>query len=49
MAHIVINNEHGGIEIRKAGMQPPRPPEPPAPKAGKSLPKPKAEVEPTEN
>ncbi|HEY4905624.1 MAG TPA: DUF4097 family beta strand repeat-containing protein [Candidatus Sulfotelmatobacter sp.] len=49
MAHIVINNEHGGIEIRKAGMQPPHPPEPPAPKAGKNLPKPKAEVEPTEN
>ncbi|MGA8431524.1 MAG: DUF4097 family beta strand repeat-containing protein [Candidatus Sulfotelmatobacter sp.] len=49
MAHIVLNNEHGGIEIRKAGMQPPRPPEPPAPKAGKNLPKPKAEVEPTEN
>jgi DUF4097 and DUF4098 domain-containing protein YvlB len=50
MAHIVINNEHGGIEIRKAGMQPPRVPEPPAaPKSGKNLPKPKAEVEPTEN
>jgi DUF4097 and DUF4098 domain-containing protein YvlB len=49
-AHIVINNEHGGIEIRKAGMQPPRAPEPPAgPKTGKNLPKPKAEVEPTEN
>jgi DUF4097 and DUF4098 domain-containing protein YvlB len=50
MAHIVLNNEHGGIEIRKAGVQPPRPPEPPAPpKAGKSLPRPKAEVQPTEN
>src|ERR1700722_13493166 len=49
MAHIVINNEHGGVEIRKAGMAPPRPPERPAPKSGKSLPKPKAEVEPTEN
>jgi hypothetical protein len=49
MAHIVLNNEHGGIEIRKAGMQPPHPPEPPAPKAGKALAKPKAEVETTEN
>lgn len=49
MAHIVINNEHGAIEIRKAGTQPPHPPEPPAPKTGKSLPRPKAEVEPTEN
>jgi hypothetical protein len=50
MAHIVLNNEHGGIEIRKAGMQPPRVPEtPPAQKAGKALPKPKADVQPTEN
>ncbi len=49
MAHIVINDEHGGIEIRKAGLQPPRPPEPPTPKAGKSLPPPKGDVEPTEN
>ncbi|HEY6766168.1 MAG TPA: DUF4097 family beta strand repeat-containing protein [Candidatus Sulfotelmatobacter sp.] len=50
MAHIVLNNEHGGIEIRRAGMQPPRAPEAPvAPKAGKSLPRPKAAVEPTEN
>ena len=50
VAHLVINNEHGGIEIRKASAQPPRPPEtPPAPKAGKSLPAPKEKVEPTEN
>jgi DUF4097 and DUF4098 domain-containing protein YvlB len=49
-SHIVLNNEHSGIEIRKASAQPPRPPEPPAPpKAGKTLPAPKEKVEPTEN
>jgi hypothetical protein len=49
-AHLVINNEHGGIEIRKASAQPPRVPEPPpVPKTGKSLPAPKEKVEPTEN
>jgi DUF4097 and DUF4098 domain-containing protein YvlB len=49
-AHIVLNNEHEGIEIRKAGAMPPRPPEPPNPaKAGKALPAPKEKVEPTEN
>jgi hypothetical protein len=49
-AHLVINNEHGGIELRKASAQPPRPPEtPPPPKAGKNLPAPKEHVEPTEN
>jgi DUF4097 and DUF4098 domain-containing protein YvlB len=48
-SHLVVNNEHGGIEIRKASLQPPRPPEPPAPGKGKSLPAPKEEVEPTEN
>jgi hypothetical protein len=49
-SHIVVNNEHDGIEIRKAGVQPPKPPEPPAPgKAGKALPAPKQKVEPTEN
>jgi len=49
-SHIVLNNEHGGIEIRKASIQPPKPPEPPAaPKSGKSLPAPKQKVEPTEN
>jgi DUF4097 and DUF4098 domain-containing protein YvlB len=48
-SHLVINNEHGGIEIHKASLQPPRPPEPPVPgKAGKKLSVPK-EVEPTEN
>jgi hypothetical protein len=49
-AHIVINNEHDGIEIRKASPVPPKPPEPPAPgKSGKSLTPPKTDVEPTEN
>jgi Putative adhesin len=49
-AHIVLNNEHEGIEIRKAGPQPPKPPEPPVPaKPGKALPAPKDKVEPTEN
>ena len=49
-SHIVVNNEHDGIEIRKASAQPPKPPEPPNPaKAGKALPPPKVKVEPTEN
>ena len=48
-SHVVLNNEHEGIEIRKASAQPPKPPEPPAPKSGKSLPAPKDQVEPTEN
>jgi DUF4097 and DUF4098 domain-containing protein YvlB len=55
-AHIVLNNEHEGIEIRKAGPQPLRPPEPPTPaksatpaKPAKALPAPKDKVEPTEN
>jgi hypothetical protein len=50
-AHIVLNNEHDGIEIRKAGVVPPKPPAPPTPgtKAGKALPAPKDNVEPTEN
>jgi hypothetical protein len=46
-SHIVLNNEHDGIEIRKASSMPPKPPEPP--KAGKALPPPKEKVEPTEN
>ena len=46
-SHIVLNNEHDGIEIRKASSIPPKPPEPP--KAGKALPPPKEKVEPTEN
>jgi hypothetical protein len=49
-SHIVLNNEHDGIEIRKASSMPPKPPEPPTPgKAGKALPAPKVKVEPTEN
>jgi hypothetical protein len=48
-SHIVLNNEHDGIEIRKASPQPPKPPEPPSPGKGRALPAPKAKVEPTEN
>jgi DUF4097 and DUF4098 domain-containing protein YvlB len=49
-SHIVVNNEHENISIRKASALPPKPPEPPTPtKAGKSLPTPKVKVEPTEN
>lgn len=46
-SHIVLNNEHDGIEIRKESSLPPKPPEPPKP--GKALPPPKVKVEPTEN
>jgi hypothetical protein len=50
-SHIVLNNEHDGIEIRKASakaaISPPAPS--PAPKPGRSLPPPKSKVEPTEN
>ena len=54
-SHIVLNNEHDGIEIRKASAKaavaPPAPPAPPATpaKPARSLPTPKAKVEPTEN
>lgn len=51
-AHIVINNEHDGIEIRKVSSttQPAPPATPAAPaKPAKSLPAPKSKVEPTEN
>lgn len=50
-SHIVINNEHDGIEIRRASdVAPPVPLAPPAPgKPAKSLPAPKGNVEPTEN
>jgi DUF4097 and DUF4098 domain-containing protein YvlB len=52
-SHIVINNQHDGIEIRKASAAaaaavPPAPPAPPA-RPGKSLPAPKSKVEPTDN
>jgi len=60
-SHIVLNNEHDGIEIRRTarsggptegisgGIQGgiPGPPKPPKP--GRTLPPPKAKVEPTEN
>lgn len=46
-AHIVINNEHEGIEIRKASAAAPVPPVPP--KQGKALVPPKEPVRPTEN
>jgi DUF4097 and DUF4098 domain-containing protein YvlB len=51
-SHIVLNNQHDGIEIRKASAKPAvaMPPTPPAPpKPAKSLPPPKSKVEPTEN
>lgn len=50
-SHIVINNEHDNIEIRKAAANAaPAPPAPPAPpKSGKALPAPKGDVKPTEN
>jgi DUF4097 and DUF4098 domain-containing protein YvlB len=51
-SHIVLNNEHDGIEIRKtsskAALAPPATPPTPA-KPARSLPPPKAKVEPTEN
>ena len=50
-SHIVLNNEHDSIEIRKASAKaaaaPPAPPSPAKPP--RSLPPPKAKVEPTEN
>jgi hypothetical protein len=52
MSHIVINNEHDSIEIRKvsatAAPAPPATPATPA-KPAKNLPAPKAKVEPTDN
>jgi DUF4097 and DUF4098 domain-containing protein YvlB len=51
-SHIVLNNEHDGIEIRrassKAALAPPATPANPA-KPAKALPPPKTKVEPTEN
>jgi hypothetical protein len=51
-SHIVLNNEHDGIEVRKgsarASVAPPAPPAPPV-KPPRSLPAPKSKVEPTEN
>jgi hypothetical protein len=51
-SHIVLNNEHDSIEIRKASAKaaPATPATPPTPsKPAKSLPPPKSKVEPTEN
>lgn len=53
-SHLVLNNEHAGIEIRRGGPEPPTPPKlgtpnPPEVKTGKNLPAPKEKVEPTEN
>jgi len=50
MSHVVLNNEHDGIEIRRGAARasssvPPPPPVPPA----KALPAPKSKVVPTEN
>ena len=47
-SHIVLNNEHDGIEIRRANLAPPAPPATPS-KPARALPPPKAKVEPTEN
>jgi DUF4097 and DUF4098 domain-containing protein YvlB len=50
-AHIVLNNEHDGIEIRKASNKAAATPATPAtpPKPPRSLPPPKGKVEATEN
>jgi DUF4097 and DUF4098 domain-containing protein YvlB len=51
-SHIVINNQHDGIEIRKvSATATPAPPVPPAMPArpAKALPAPKSKVEPTDN
>jgi len=49
-SHVVINNEHDGIEIRRASAAPatPAPPATPA-KPSKALPEPKESPEPTDN
>jgi hypothetical protein len=48
-SHIVINNEHDSIEIRKTStVATPTPPATP-PKPGKALPPPKKDVQPAEN
>jgi hypothetical protein len=49
-SHIVVNNEHEGIEIRRASAPPPKPAEPPAAaKSGKALKAPAAPVKPADN
>lgn len=49
LSHIVLNNEHEGIEIRRGSATPKPPVPPPTGKPGKTLPPPKENVEPTEN
>jgi len=48
-AHIVINNEHDNIEIRKNSPNATPAAAPTPPKPGKALPAPEKDVEPTEN
>src|SRR5499427_1446810 len=49
-SHVVLNNEHEGIEIRRASATPPTPPVPPAVgKPAKALPAPNASPKPTDN
>jgi hypothetical protein len=49
-SHVVINNEHEGIEIRKASNAPPAPPVPPTPaKPAKALPEQKDAPQATDN
>ena len=48
-SHIVIINEHEGIEIRKASATPPTPPVPPSAKPAKALPHPAEGPQPTDN
>jgi DUF4097 and DUF4098 domain-containing protein YvlB len=48
-SHIVITNQHDGIEIRKTSTSAEPIPRPTPPKPPKALPAPKADVEPTEN
>ena len=49
-SHIVLNNEHDGIEIRKGSIHAElAPPAPAIPKPSRTLPPPKAKVEPTDN
>jgi len=49
-AHIVLNNEHSGIEIRRNTAQTAHPPQPQPPgKPGKNLPPPKDNVEESDN
>jgi hypothetical protein len=48
-SHIVITNQHDGIEIRKNSAAPPAPPAPVKPPRALAAPKPSRNVEPTDN